>query len=303
MVDQRVNRTLKVAAGMGKGRDKYIGHLAHGEVVLPIPFQRAYPGLILDLKRAFERAGLDFNRYIVGHDHNRINESTGIPMFEGDGDGASDGASGGGAGMGPEGGDMGGYGSGAAAGSSGSGASGSGASGSGASGGASSGAGMGPEGGDMAGYGGDAAAGSSGSYGGGGMGGGSGDGGGHEGRNTPDPAPAEEPPPIPEKKPIIPLTPENTGIKLTYDPIGNSTFAPATPTDMTPTTFTGNGMPATPPNTSFASGSTVFEPGQQPAFADGGIVDAALNKVSSKYSDTGLPLNAMQILSKIARTG
>ena len=76
MVDQRVNRTLKVAAGMGKGRDKYIGHLAHGEVVLPIPFQKAYPGLILDLKRAFERAGLDFNRYIVGHEHNRINDLT-----------------------------------------------------------------------------------------------------------------------------------------------------------------------------------------------------------------------------------
>ena len=250
MVDQKIKQTLKVAAGMGKGDDRYVGHLAHGEIILSNAFQKEYPGLIDDLRKAFERVGINMNRYIVGHKENRINSETGMPMYAEGMDGGGEGPGGGG-----------GYGDGDSAGGNGSGA--------------------------------DA----------GGGNGGGGEGGGHEGGDTPDPTPAEEPPPIPEKKPIIPLTPENTGVKLTYDPIGNSTFAPATPTDMTPTTFTGNGMPATPPNTSFASGSTVFEPGQQPAFADGGIVDAALKKVSSKYSDTGLPLNAMQILSKIARTG
>ena len=90
-----------------------------------------------------------------------------------------------------------------------------------------------------------------------------------------------------------------------YDPIPAATFTPATPTPMN--TMAAPAMassaPATPQANPFASGSTMFQPGQQPAFADGGIVDAALKRVSDKYSDTGLPLNAMQILSKIAKSG
>jgi len=287
MVDQRVNRTLKVAAGMGKGRDKYIGHLAHGEVVLPIPFQKAYPGLIHDLKRAFERAGLDFNRYIVGHQHNRINDLTGIPMFEGEGDGGGDGGSdgggaeggnGGGAGMGAEGGTAA---EGGAAGSSGMGAEGGtaaegGVSG-GASGGASSGAGMGPEGGDMGGYDSEGL-GSIGE----GFEGGGGDGGGDKSTQNQQETPKEPPR-------LNPVTPQLTPPNMTYAPLGPATFSPATPSNL--------------PMGDFASGSTTFNGAQIPAFADGGIVDAALKKVSNKYSDTGLPLNAMQILSKIAKSG
>jgi hypothetical protein len=244
MVDQKIKQTLKVAAGMGKGDDRYVGHLAHGEIILSNAFQKEYPGLIDDLRKAFERVGINMNRYIVGHKENRINEDTGIAeFFEGnDSGGYGEGSSGGGTGSGGE-----------------------------------------------------------------GMGGGSGDGHGDGGDgSTPDTPVAEEtPPPIPEKKPVIPLTPENTGIKLGYDPIPNASFTPATPPPINTAAAATmpSSMPATPQTNPFASGSTMFEPGQQPAFADGGIVDAALKRVSSKYSDTGLPLNAMQILSKIAKSG
>jgi hypothetical protein len=310
MVDQRVNKTLKVAAGMGKGRDRYIGHLSPGEVVLPIPFQKAYPGLILDLKRAFERAGLDFNRYIVGHEHNRINPSTGIPMFDdGDGDGGGDGAEGS-EGMGAEGN----YGEGVSEGV---------------------GAGNGP---------------------------GEGHGDGGDGGNNPDPTPPPEPTPPPPPKPPTPLTPEVTGMPLTYPDIPAASVTPATPsgffysagsdnTASAPSLFKGAGefgevtATAAPAGVKMAAPDPIMtaraidfakqgfaEPSgvhnmatpsamqgmagpldfakmanpnfnNLPQFAGGGLVDAALKKVSSKYTDTGLPLNAMEILSKIARTG
>jgi hypothetical protein len=248
MVDQKIKQTLKVAAGMGKGDDRYVGHLAHGEIILSNAFQKEYPGLIDDLRKAFERVGINMNRYIVGHKENRINNETGMPMYAEGMDGAGEGPGGGG-----------GYGDG--------------------------------DGADAGGS--------------GGGNGGGGEGGGHEGGgDAPTPA-VEEPPPIPEKKPIIPLTPENTGIKLGYDPIPNASFTPATPSSINTAAAPTmpSSMPDTPQTNPFASGSTMFEPGQQPAFADGGIVDAALKRVSSKYSDTGLPLNAMQILSKIAKSG
>ena len=276
MVDQKIKQTLKVAAGMGKGDDRYVGHLAHGEIILSNAFQKKYPGLIDDLRKAFERVGINMNRYIVGHKENRINSETGMPMYAEGMDGGGEGPGGGG-----------GYGDG------------------------------------------DGSAGGNGTSEGGGSGGGSGDGHGDGGDgSTPDtPVVEEPPPPLPEKKPVIPLTPVNTGVKLGYDPIPNAPFTPAQPTTGAPPSDRGvfynarftpatpppmntaaaptmpSSMPDTPQTNPFASGSTMFEPGQQPAFADGGIVDAALKKVSSKYSDTGLPLNAMQILSKIAKSG
>ena len=113
---------------------------------------------------------------------------------------------------------------------------------------------------------------------GGGMGGSEG-GGGNDNAGAPSDAPvAEEKPGEVKPPPPMPLTPQNMGTNLGYDSIPNATFTPAAPT-------------ALPPSTSF----------QQ--FAGGGLVDAALKKVSNKYTDTGLPLNAMEILSKIARTG
>jgi len=66
-----------------------------------------------------------------------------------------------------------------------------------------------------------------------------------------------------------PLTPENMGLNLGYSGDLKPTIVGAMPTP----------------------------------YADGGIVDAALRKVNSKYSPEGLPLSAMEILSKIARTG
>ena len=129
-------------------------------------------------------------------------------------------------------------------------------------------------GGDNQGSGGDATSDDDG----GGMGGSEG-GGGNDNAGAPSDAPvAEEKPGEVKPPPPMPLTPQNMGTNLGYDSIPNATFTPATPT-------------ALPPTTSF----------QQ--FAGGGLVDAALKKVSIKYTDTGLPLNAMEILSKIARTG
>ena len=252
MVDQKIKQTLKVAAGMGKGDDRYVGHLAHGEIILSNAFQKEYPGLIDDLRKAFERVGININRYIVGHKENRINSETGMPMYAEGMDGGGEGPGGGG-GYGDGDGSAGGNGSGADA---------------------------------------------------GGGNGGGGEGGSHDTAGD-TPAPAAEEEKKPEKIPVVPLTPENTGVKLGYDPIGPASFSPATPPPMNTAAAPTmpSSMPATPQTNPFASGSTMFEPGQQPAFADGGIVDAALKKVSSKYSDTGLPLNAMQILSKIAKSG
>jgi hypothetical protein len=228
MVDQKIKQTLKVAAGMGKGGDQYVGHLAHGEIILSNAFQKEYPGLIDDLRKAFERVGINMNRYIVGHKENRINSETGMPMY-------AEGIDGGGEGPGGSGG----YGDG----------------------------GGGNEGGGMGGN----------EGGGGGNEGGGGS--GNDNAGAPSDAPvAEEKPGEFKPPPPMPLTPQNMGTNLGYDPIPSATFTPATPT-------------ALPPTTSF----------QQ--FAGGGLVDAALKKISNKYTDTGLPLNAMEILSKIARTG
>jgi hypothetical protein len=228
MVDQKIKQTLKVAAGMGKGGDQYVGHLAHGEIILSNAFQKEYSGLIDDLRKAFERVGINMNRYIVGHKENRINSETGMPMY-------AEGIDGGGEGPGGSGG----YGDGG-------------------------GEGVGGEGVGGEGVGGE-----------GGGGDGGGGGGGNEDNSSSTPIIPEE-----KAKPTFqtPLTPQNMGTNLGYDPIPSATFTPATPTTL-------------PPTTSF----------QQ--FAGGGLVDAALKKVSNKFTDTGLPLNAMEILSKIARTG
>jgi hypothetical protein len=107
-----------------------------------------------------------------------------------------------------------------------------------------------------------------------GMGSGDGPGGGGGGGDSgPSPIPeavAQQPE---EKKPDPiapkPLTPENMGLNLGYTGTLKPTITGAMPTP----------------------------------YAEGGIVDAALRKINSKYSPEGLPLSAMEILSKIARTG
>jgi len=99
---------------------------------------------------------------------------------------------------------------------------------------------------------------------------GGGGGGGDSGYGAAPEAVAQQPE---EKKPDPiapkPLTPENMGLNLGYSGDLKPTIVGAMPTP----------------------------------YADGGIVDAALRKVNSKYSPEGLPLSAMEILSKIARTG
>jgi len=106
-----------------------------------------------------------------------------------------------------------------------------------------------------------------------GMGSGDGPGGGGGGGDS-GPAVPEAVAQQPEEKkpdPIAPkpLTPENMGLNLGYTGALKPTITGAMPTP----------------------------------YAEGGIVDAAMRKVNSKYSPEGLPLSAMEILSKIARTG
>jgi hypothetical protein len=85
MASKSVKKSMKQAARMGKGRDDTIGHLASGEVVIPLDFQRKFPAVGAALKDAFAKAGLDYDRFVVGSSKNRINPRTGAPMFDDDG--------------------------------------------------------------------------------------------------------------------------------------------------------------------------------------------------------------------------
>jgi hypothetical protein len=85
MAAKSVKKSMKQAARMGRGRDDTIAHLASGEVVIPLDFQRKFPAVGAALKDAFAKAGLDYERFVVGSSKNRINPRTGAPMFDDDG--------------------------------------------------------------------------------------------------------------------------------------------------------------------------------------------------------------------------
>ena len=103
MATKSVKKTVKEAARMGKGRDNTLAHLASGEVVIPVGFQQKFPAVGAALKQAFEKAGLDYEQFVVGSPKNRINPRTGAPMFD-DGGGGDGGGGEGGGGGGDEGG-------------------------------------------------------------------------------------------------------------------------------------------------------------------------------------------------------
>lgn len=89
MAAKSVKKSMKQAARMGRGRDDTIAHLASGEVVIPLDFQRKFPAVGAALKDAFAKAGLDYERFVVGSPKNRINPRTGAPMFDEGGEGGS----------------------------------------------------------------------------------------------------------------------------------------------------------------------------------------------------------------------
>jgi len=68
-------------ASYGRNGDTMIGHLTPGETVVPQQVLQQNPQVALGLGRAFEDAGVDPTRYVVGSGSNSINPETGEPEF------------------------------------------------------------------------------------------------------------------------------------------------------------------------------------------------------------------------------
>jgi hypothetical protein len=68
-------------ASYGRNGDTMIGHLTPGETVVPQQVLQQNPQVALGLGRAFEDAGVDPTRYVVGSGSNSINPETGKPEF------------------------------------------------------------------------------------------------------------------------------------------------------------------------------------------------------------------------------
>ena len=65
----------------GRNGDTTMGHLTPGETVVPLQVLQQNPQVALGLGRAFQDAGADPNRYVVGSGQNSINPMTGEPEF------------------------------------------------------------------------------------------------------------------------------------------------------------------------------------------------------------------------------
>ncbi len=68
-------------ASYGRNGDTMIGHLTPGETVVPQQVLQQNPQVARGLGRAFEDAGVDPTRYVVGSGSNSINPETGEPEF------------------------------------------------------------------------------------------------------------------------------------------------------------------------------------------------------------------------------
>ena len=82
MPQKSIKKAVKKAARLGEGRDKIMAHLSPGEIVLPLDFQKKFPAVEMALRQAFEKSGIDYERYVAGSAQNRINPRTGAPMFD-----------------------------------------------------------------------------------------------------------------------------------------------------------------------------------------------------------------------------
>lgn len=74
-------RDLDELARMGRGGDTEIGHLTEGELVVPVAILEQFPELRGTLIQAFQMAGMDLDRYIVGAEENSVNPETGVREF------------------------------------------------------------------------------------------------------------------------------------------------------------------------------------------------------------------------------
>lgn len=67
------------AEATGRGGDKILGHLTPGEIVIPMDAQTEE--VLVAVRDAFEKAGMNPREYVVGDAENRINPQTGNPEY------------------------------------------------------------------------------------------------------------------------------------------------------------------------------------------------------------------------------
>jgi len=79
-----INSMQEVAqkmADMGRSTDSYIVHASEKEIILPKEVGDKNPELVLQIKDAISRDGMDPEAYVVGSESNSINPKTGQPEF------------------------------------------------------------------------------------------------------------------------------------------------------------------------------------------------------------------------------
>ena len=67
------------AEATGRGGDSILGHLTPGEIIIPIDAQTEE--VIVAVRDAFEKAGMNPREYVVGDAENKINPQTGNPEY------------------------------------------------------------------------------------------------------------------------------------------------------------------------------------------------------------------------------
>ncbi len=78
-----VQGALNKAAGMGRGGDNQMVHAGTGEVMIPPEVIDGNPQVMAPLIKAFQKAGMDWRRYLVGSGKNSTNPATGAKEFVG----------------------------------------------------------------------------------------------------------------------------------------------------------------------------------------------------------------------------
>lgn len=72
----------QLAAALGQGGDSEVGHLTPGEIIVPLPVQKAHPDLVQALAKALQDMGMNPGQYSVGGDDDAINPETGMPQYD-----------------------------------------------------------------------------------------------------------------------------------------------------------------------------------------------------------------------------
>ncbi|MGY9015805.1 MAG: hypothetical protein ACKVG9_11120, partial [Rhodospirillales bacterium] len=76
-----MRETAERMAQMGRGGDAHVGHLEHGEGVVPRRVRENNPDLVIAIDNAIANEGADPSAYVVGNETNSINPYTGQREF------------------------------------------------------------------------------------------------------------------------------------------------------------------------------------------------------------------------------